>query len=112
MTVSWSEDQRVAVSYALASRSLDSGQCDATASEVLPHARVLDSAARTRRIEPTGREPLVAPKVSLRGEVWSYHVCVEVTAHCVCSLTGVDGTATVSYLQTHFYYPEAHALVP
>lgn len=111
MTVAWGAAE-ASVENILRSHPAPSGKCDRAAKAVLVHAKQLDPAARPRRVEPAGREPLIAPKVSLGGEVWAYHVTVEVSAHCVCVLTGPPGTQTADYLDTWFEYPEAHILKP
>lgn len=50
--------------------------------------------------------------MSLGGTQWFVHFTVEVTAHCVDALTGVDGTETERYLEEHWQYPEFLALEP
>lgn len=37
---------------------------------------------------------------------WTYHVCVEAELHCVCALTGPDGTPNDRYIRETFQYPE------
>ena len=72
--------------------------------EILPHARSQDSNAATWKIRPIGADVLpfliLAPRVSVGGTRWHYHIAVEAERHCVDALTQVDGTERAN-TQTH-----------
>lgn len=109
VTIQWTNRRRVAVSKILAAYPKESARCDMAAKEIFPHAQEQDPRATVWRVQPRpGLLPflILAPKVSVGGGRWRYHVAVEAEAHCVDALTQVDGTEKARYLDAHFHYAD------
>lgn len=72
-----------------------SGHCDRAAVRIEVIARERDPAAKRWRITPIEGRFVLAKHPDARG--WYFHDTVEVDAHCVDALTGVDGVARTAY---------------
>jgi hypothetical protein len=78
---------------------------------VLLTAREADAAARPRIVLPRDPDAVyVLPRTVSPRSGWYHHLTVEVVAHNVDALTGVDGHEVRSYLAAFFEAPELHRI--
>ena len=106
--IDWSEPQRERVQAALEEHPARSNRCAQAAQSILPVAQEVDGDAEAFVIEPT-----TAIYVSAKGfSRWFHHVTVRATRHYVDALTGADGHAEGTYLETYFDFPGSHAMRP
>ena len=96
----YSDTERVLARY-----PVGSGRCESAAWEILPVGRERDEKAQIWQLVPT-EGIYVVPKVE-QDVFWFHHFTVEVDAHCVDALTGVDGTIRSAYLDEHWTETDA-----
>jgi hypothetical protein len=103
--VSWTPSQRVVVERVLREHPPASGRCAQAARTVLPHAIELDADAGALVIEPT-EGIYVETTHEYGGRPWFHHVTVDVQAHRVDAMTGVDGHPAASYVRSFFRHAD------
>lgn len=107
MAIDWTSGQHDQVERVLASYPIASGRCESAAWEILPIGRERDPKAQIWQLVPT--EGLyVVPNIE-QEVFWFHHFTVEVDAHFVDALTGVDGTPRSTYLDEHWAEGDAIA---
>ncbi|MCW5806287.1 MAG: hypothetical protein KIT31_28230 [Deltaproteobacteria bacterium] len=100
MAIDWTVRQASRVGGILVANGVNSGNCLPAAREIHPVALERDAGSVVWQLWPTeGR--YVVPRTELT-RLWHYHATVEVSAHCVCALTGVPGTARAEYVARHW----------
>jgi hypothetical protein len=77
---------------------------------ILPVGRERDPEAQVWQLVPT--EGLYVVPAVEQDLFWFHHFTVEVEAHCVDALTGVDGTTRETYLDRYWTDIDAIAWVP
>ena len=118
MAINWTKPRLEAVKSILHTYDAKSRQCDTAANLIWPHAKEQDekNACRWQIWPKRGCGWGLAPKVSIGGRSWDWHVVVETERHCVDALTGAAGTEAGhnagTYIEAKFNHPECHEVSP
>lgn len=107
MAVEWTKAERTQVDEAMRRYPVASGLCAALARAVYRTGTERDSTTRARQVRPPKNSAAryVVPKLN-EPPRWVSHTFVETHAHAVDALTGPDGCARESYVETHWEYAD------